>query len=58
MTEEVTPQSTAAIYTQAIATLEGELAGLELIKVLDERPKLRIETALEDLRKKLAAVQN
>jgi hypothetical protein len=55
MTEETTPQVDATYYEQGIEILEAELANLETIATLDERPRLRIEAALEDLRKKLAA---
>lgn len=55
MTEETTPQVDATYYEQGIEILEAELANLETIATLDDRPRLRIEAALEDLRKKLAA---
>ena len=55
MTEETTPQVDATYYQQGIDILEAELERLTTIATLDDRPKMRIEAALEDLRKKLDA---
>jgi hypothetical protein len=55
MSEEVTPQVDSTYYEQGIEILEAELERLTTIATLDDRPKLRIEAALEDLRKKLDA---
>jgi hypothetical protein len=55
MSEEVTPQVDSTYYQQGIEILEAELVRLTTIATLDDRPKLRIEAALEDLRKKLDA---
>jgi len=55
MSEEVTPQVDSTYYQQGIDILEAELVRLTTIATLDDRPKLRIEAALEDLRKKLDA---
>jgi hypothetical protein len=55
MTEEVTPQVDSTYYQQGIDILEAELERLQTINVLDDRPRLRIEAALEDLKKKLDA---
>jgi hypothetical protein len=55
MAEEVTPQVDSTYYEQGIEILEAELERLNTIATLDDRPRLRIEAALEDLRKKLDA---
>ena len=55
MSEETTPQVDSTYYQQGIDILEAELVRLTSIATLDDRPKLRIEAALEDLKKKLAA---
>ena len=55
MTEETTPQVDSTYYQQGIDILEAELVRLETIAMLDDRPRLRIEAALEDLKKKLDA---
>jgi hypothetical protein len=55
MTEETTPQVDATYYQQGIDILEAELERIKTIATLDDRPKMRIEAALEDLRKKLDA---
>ena len=55
MTEETTPQVDATYYQQGIEIIEAELERLQTIATLDDRPRLRMEAALEDLKKKLAA---
>jgi hypothetical protein len=55
MSEEVTPQVDSTYYQQGIEIIEAELERLTTIATLDDRPRLRMEAALEDLRKKLAA---
>jgi hypothetical protein len=55
MSEEVTPQVDPAYYEQGIEIIEAELERLKTIATLDDRPRLRMEAALEDLRKKLDA---
>jgi hypothetical protein len=55
MTEETTPQVDATYYQQGIDILEAELERIKTIATLDDRPKMRIEAALEDLKKKLDA---
>jgi hypothetical protein len=55
MSEEVTPQVDSTYYQQGIEIIEAELERLQTISTLDDRPRLRMEAALEDLRKKLDA---
>jgi len=55
MSEEVTPQVDSTYYQQGIEIIEAELERLKTIATLDDRPRLRMEAALEDLRKKLDA---
>ena len=55
MAEETTPQVDPSSYQQGIEIIEAELERLKTISTLDDRPRLRMEAALEDLRKKLDA---
>jgi hypothetical protein len=55
MSEEVTPQVDSTYYQQGIEIIEAELERLQTISTLDDRPRLRMEAVLEDLRKKLDA---
>lgn len=49
--------TTRAIYEEGISILEAELERIKTIASLDDRAKIRIEAALEDLKKKAAAAE-
>lgn len=55
MTEETTPAVSVADYEKGIVLLEAELVRLEEIKSLDTRTRDRIQDALDDLKRKVAA---
>jgi hypothetical protein len=57
MSDETTPQMDATYYDQAIELLEKELVRMEEIKSLDTRTRDRVLDALEDLKRKAAAVK-
>ena len=56
MTDETTPQMDATYYDQAIDLLEKELVRMDEIKSLDTRTRDRVLDALEDLKRKAAAL--
>jgi len=57
MTEETTPAASVADYEKGIVLLEAELVRLEEIKSLDTRTQDRIQDALDDLKRKVAATK-
>jgi hypothetical protein len=55
MDDKDTPKVDKTYYEEGIKILEAEIANLESTKTLDERLRLRLEAALEDLKAKLEA---
>jgi hypothetical protein len=57
MTEETTPAASVADYENGIVLLEAELVRLAEINSLDTRTRDRIQDALDDLKRKVAATK-
>ena len=57
MTEETTPAASVADYENGIVLLEAELVRLAKINSLDTRTRDRIQDALDDLKRKVAATK-